>query len=171
VRQAEHDEQRQRRQLANRQQVQHERALLDTHQVETHDAQDDGGNHPAAGPSHAELGKIESQRVREHTHHRSPAADADEPGHPAHLERQEASERRARVEIWSARAVKAAARFSEIQRNRRRQQRNQSECDPAPGSERDRQHRRQRKHGAAYDLVHANGGEIPLSQRPAERGG
>ena len=109
---------------------------------------------------------VVAERDGDAGHHARLARRAREPLHPADLERREAAERRARVEIRSAGAVEAAADLGEAQRDRQRREAHQHEPDRrSTRADLRRDLRRHQEDRAADHLIDADRGQIPAAER------
>ena len=85
------------------------------------------------------------------------------------FERDEASERRARVEIRTAGAVEAAADFGEAQRHGERRDAHQHETDRTPRADLRRDLRGHEEDRAADHLIDADRRQVPAAERALQR--
>ena len=112
---------------------------------------------------------VEAERKRQAVDDGCLARGARDPLHPAHLEADEPAERRARVEIRTARPLEAAADFGEAKRDEQRREAGHDERRHAPGADLRGHARRRQENGAADDLVDADRRQIPAPQLAPER--
>ena len=119
-----------------------------------------------ARPADGHRRPVVAERDGDAGHHARLAGGAREPLHPADFERDEASERRAGVDVRSAGAVEPAADFGEAQRDGQRRDAHQHEPDRAPRADLRRDLRRHRKIAPPITWL------MPIavrSQRPSAR--
>ena len=113
---ADDDEERQRHELADRQRVDEPCALTDAAHVDQREHRGHARQHQVARPARGQHWPVVPERDGDAGHDAGLARRTREPLHPADFERGEAAERRARVEIRSAGAFKAAADFGKTER-------------------------------------------------------
>ncbi len=165
---ADEDENRQRRKLADGQAVDHPRRLLDAADVDPRQEDGQGRDRGRPRQPNGERWPVERQSEREAVDHRGVTGHSREPQQPADFETDETSERRARGKNGAAGSIEAAARFCEAQGDRQGQQADGQKRKRSPRTDPGMDLRRQQEDRAADHLVDADRGQVPLPQRAAQ---
>ena len=166
--QSDQNEDDQRQQLADRQRIDNGAAQTDPPDIDRGNGDNERGDERRTRPAGGKGGQIKAERRGQHVNDRCPARDPREPHHPADLERGEASECRARIQIWSAGSFETAAYLRKREGDQERRQADCRNHDPAQSAHAGGIQGGLRKHRRTDHLIDPDGRQVPAAEFPSK---